>query len=278
MKKLRSALSLFIPVFILFITGASIHAASSDIQKLYDNGGILTGSEQSEIESLCDEYSQKADADIIILTENGIDTNRKTFIEDFYDSNDTVLTDSIILLINMDPDNRGVEVQGYGQAEFNLSDSRLEKILDDITPMLKDGNYYDAMKEYVLKAEHYMNSGPDTDYQHTEQDNANYNENYYEDSQKAKKINIPVLLLISAAIGGITVGVMAYRSGGKMTVSQGTYLSEGNSRILARHDRYIRTSTTKTKRPDPSSGSSGSSGGGGVSSGGSSHSGAGRSF
>ena len=74
-------------------------------------------------------------------------------------------------------------------------------------------------------------------------------------------------LLISVIIGGIIIGVMIYHSGGKMTASGQTYLDREHSSLVRRHDHYIRTHTTRTKRQTDSDSSS--SGGGGSSSGGS---------
>ena len=67
-------------------------------------------------------------------------------------------------------------------------------------------------------------------------------------------------LLISVIIGGITIGVMIYHSGGKMTASGQTYLDRERSSLIRRHDHYIRTHTTRTKRKtDSASSSSGGS-------------------
>ncbi|MNE72309.1 hypothetical protein D3C80_1682370 [compost metagenome] len=75
------------------------------------------------------------------------------------------------------------------------------------------------------------------------------------------------------AIGGIVVGMMAYRSGGRVTVNRRTYEDASTSGIVDHQDRYIRTTVTKTKIEKSSGGGSGGGGGGGVTSGGHSHSG-----
>ena len=72
-------------------------------------------------------------------------------------------------------------------------------------------------------------------------------------------------------IGGIVVGLMAYRSGGRVTVNSHTYEDASTSGIVDRQDQYIRTTVTKRKI-EKSSGSS-SGGGGGITGGGHSHSG-----
>ena len=71
---------------------------------------------------------------------------------------------------------------------------------------------------------------------------------------------------------------MAYNSGGRVTVSEGTYRDFSSSRVVDRRDNYLRTSVTKTRKPSSDNNSSGGgfSGGGssgGTTSGGHSHSG-----
>jgi uncharacterized protein len=79
-------------------------------------------------------------------------------------------------------------------------------------------------------------------------------------------------------IGAIAVGIMAYGSGGRVTVNNRTYMDGKNSKVVASRDDYIRTVTTRVRRPSNNNGGGRSSGGGGISSGGSSHSGGGRGF
>ena len=86
-------------------------------------------------------------------------------------------------------------------------------------------------------------------------------------------------IIASLTIAGIAVSVMAYNSGGRITVNEGTYRDFSNSRVIERNDNYIRTSVTKRRKPsDDNQNSGGSGGGGGVSSGGHSHSGSRGSF
>ena len=65
----------------------------------------------------------------------------------------------------------------------------------------------------------------------------------------------------SVAIGGIVVGVMTYRSGGRVTVNRATYEDTDNSHVIDRQDRYIRT--TVTKRKIEKNNNNGGGGGGG---------------
>ncbi|MNC75575.1 hypothetical protein D3C75_1271320 [compost metagenome] len=79
-------------------------------------------------------------------------------------------------------------------------------------------------------------------------------------------------------IGGIVVGIMAYNSGGRVTVNRATYEDSGASSVVDRGDRYIRTTVTKTKIEKNNNNGGGGGGGGGTTRGGHSHSGSSRSF
>jgi len=71
---------------------------------------------------------------------------------------------------------------------------------------------------------------------------------------------------------------MAYGSGGRVTVNNRTYLDNQHSNLINRRDDYIRTVTTRARKPSNNNGDGRSSGGGGISLDGYSHSGGGREF
>lgn len=251
----------------------------ADITHVSDDAGLFTETEVDDLEAQCIQVSEANDINAIILTINGTEKTRKQYIEDYYDSMDTVLSDAVIMLIDMDSENRGIEMQGYGNCEFTLSDDRIESVLDDVVGYLQDGDYYNAMLTYLEDVDYYSNLAPSTTYQHTEADNQNYNENYYEESQNPSFVSVSLRnLLIAVVIGAIVVFIMAFNSGGRMTADQGDYIDAAHSRILGQYDRYIHTTTTRRPKPKPQSSSGGGFGGGGVSAGGHSHSGGGRSF
>ncbi|MFA9466527.1 MAG: TPM domain-containing protein [Velocimicrobium sp.] len=256
---------------------------ASEVTYVSDDAALFTDDEKEALEDTCREVSNTNDLDIIILTINGTDLTRKQYIENYYDSMDSVLSDAVILLINMDSDNRGVELQGYGDCESTLSDDRIESILDDITPYLSDGAYYNSMNAFIDDVDYYVNLTPTTNYQHTEQDNQNYREDHSNNNNTVNTTSFTTKslrnLLIAVVIGVISVLIMAYNSGGRMTTTQSAYLDASHSKILGQYDHYVRTTTTRVPKPKPPQNNSGGGfGGGGVSAGGSSHSGGGRSF
>jgi uncharacterized protein len=268
--------------------------ASPEDQKVYDFSGLFSDQEVSELEGIFKKYGVEGLIDIVAITVDSLDSiTRKKYLEDFYDEYgfgyDKEFGDAVLLLINMDPADRGVEIQGYGMAEYYVNNDRIEYMLDDITELLKSGDYYEAMEEYAKQAAYYMNQekGVKVEPATGDQNTGNgYGESsydgpsdYYGEKEDNIFYNTLVQLGIALAIGGISVGVMAANSGGRITVHNRTYLNEGTSGVVDSRDDYIRTTTTKVRKPQNNNNGGGrSSGGGGISSGGNSHSGGGRGF
>ena len=270
------------------------YAAPSD-QKLFDNADLFTDEEKDELESILNEHEEKGTVDIVVISKYDIeDKTRKEFLEDFYDEYgfgyNKESGDTALILINMDPNDRGVEIQGYGKAQFFLHDDRTEHILDDIVPLLSERKFFDAVELFAKQVAYYMNEEKGVNIKLYEEaksnsslDNVYYGKkvqdgpsNYYGENNTLKTILIRVA--ISTGVGIIVVVIMAYNSSGKVTTSDRTYLDSSTSRVIAHRDTYVRTSTSKVRKPTQSSSGGRSSGGGGHSSGGSSHSGGGRSF
>lgn len=290
--------SFFILTFSLFLLltlllhPSSAYAAPED-QKVYDNYGLFTEDEANQLEEIAKENGEKGKVDIVIITEASIgDKTRKKYLEDFYDQYgfgyNKEFGDAALILINMDPSDRGVEIQGYGEAEYYLNNDRIEYVLDDIVPLLSDGRYYDAMVQFAEETAYYMNEkkgvntsnpvGGENSGEYYGESSYDGPSNYYGEKQSNILFNPLVQLGISLVIGAIVVGSMAYGSGGRMTVNNNTYIDNQHSMVVARRDDYIRTVTTRVRKPSNNGGGGRSSGGGGISSGGSSHSGGGRGF
>ncbi|NLU51263.1 MAG: hypothetical protein GXX10_00105 [Clostridiaceae bacterium] len=258
------------------------HGVYAEEQLVYDYAGLLKEDEIENLESIAQEIGSQYNTTIYIITDNNSKgLSRKRYLEDFADSKE--VTNSVIIFVNMEPGNRGVEIQGYGQDEFRMNNSRIEFVLDEVVPHLSNGDYYTAFTTFLEKTRYYLGKDPSED-KVIRTPNPNYagsDKNYQKELRRNNIFyNIWFQLLVSLGIGGIVAGVLVHNSGGKVTVNDRTYLDSQNSRVVDHWDRYIRTTTTKVRNSSSSSGSSSSSrsGGSGVSSGGRSHSGGGRSF
>ena len=246
-------LLIFVFLFAFFFQFTYPAFAGTGEQRVYDKAGLLSAQEIETLEALSREIGQRYNTDIYMITDKDSGgLSRKRYIEDFADRME--VTNSTIIFINMEAGNRGVEIQGYGNDEFYMNDFRIEHVLDKIVPYLSAGEYYTALTAFLEQTETYLGRNPKKD---------------------SLLANSWFQLVVSLAAGGIIVAIMAVRSGGKVTVNERTYLDSSRSKVVARHDDFVRTATTRVRRPQSSSGGRG---GGGVSMGGRSHSGGGRSF
>jgi len=261
MKK-RTILAILFFIVVYLAVPMEMSLASAELKTLiYDEAGLLNKEEYDELNVMANEYSAKRETDIIILTsinDDNIDVMKMT--EDFYDEQapgyDKPHGNAVIL--TMDMSNRDFYLAGFYKGKEYLDEGRLNKINDKISPDLAKGDYRLAFQKYIQTSYKYMGFRPGVN-----PDNILFN-GWFQ-------------LAVSLGIGGIIVGMMAYRSGGRVTVNRQTYEDASTSGILERQDTYMRTTTTKRKIEKNNSGGSGG-GGGGTTGGGHSHSGSRGSF
>lgn len=258
MRKIRKSLPIIISICLvlsLFVSTKTVSAAtnSSSIQHVHDDAGLFSSGEISDLEAKCTSYGNKAGIQIMILThDNQAAPGAEKYIEDFEDQLPS--GDRVYLLIDMH--SRTVFIEGYGTAETYINSTRIDKIINKITPDLTSADYYDACISYIKQSAAYMND-------------------HSSDNPVINALSkVWVQLLIAVVIGVIAVAVMAYNSGGRMTVSGSNYIDQNNSGLIGRRDDYIRTTVTRIRKPQNNS----SGFRGGVSAGGRSHSSGGGRF
>lgn len=240
-------------------------AGTATTKKLIvDDAALLSQQDYDELNALANEYGAKRETDIVIYTsKNAANTEVMELTEDFYDQQapgyDKPHGNAVILTLDMK--NRQVYLAGFYKAKQYLDDGRLDKIRNKLTPDLTNGDYAGAFQTYITTAYKYMGVRPGAN-----PDNILF--------------NIWVQCVVALIVAGLIVGVMVFRSGGRVTVNAKTYEEAGTSKIVGEHDQYLRTTITKQKieKKTNNGGGSGGGGGGGVSKGGHSHSGSKGSF
>lgn len=289
MKQLRKkaghllgCLGLLMGIFMVVLFLPSFCMAQEQItQHIYDHAGYFSTEEAEELEELCLEYGEAADANIVLLIEDGVKNKKwKEFLEDFYDENEDALGDAALLLLDINKEERRIEMQGYGEMEYYISDSRIDDMIAKMLPDLKSGDYYTALSSFPVMVKDYYDSGYGEDArQHTEADNENYDPYYYEKEEENPLLTSMLIAFpISLVVAGVGTFLMAHRAGGADTTTFHSYMNESRQNLIGRYDRYTHTTTSKRRKPQENHNSGGGGGGGGVSSGGNSHSGGGSSF
>lgn len=263
--RLRTLLALLLVVLLLpLLPLSTAHAQEGGTAKnlVYDEAQLLSAQEIADLNALANKLGAKRKTDFIIYTtrnEAGTDVVKLT--QDFYDNKapgyDKAHGNAAILTLDMK--NREIYLAGFYKGKEYLEDARLDKIRNKITPDLTAGSYYGAFKTYINTAYRYMGISPSAN-----PDNPLFN-NW-------------IQLAIAAALGVGIVGMMAYQSGGRVTVNSQTYEVSSASGIIDKQDQYIRTTVTRRKIEKNNGGGGGGGGGGGTTGGGHSHSGSRGSF
>ncbi|MCM3357845.1 TPM domain-containing protein [Psychrobacillus sp. MER TA 171] len=246
---------LFIALFLLLLPIGLTEAADTK-QRVFDEAGLLTASEIDALEKLSSEYSEKNETDFVFLTTNGADDKGlDTYVEDFADRTGIGYGkhNGSATIVGIDMVNRDVVLRGFDKAEEYLDNQRMDLLRDKITPELSAGSYYDAFSNFILTADKYMEYNPGV-------------------NPESILFKWWFQLGASLALGGIIVGMMAFNSGGRVTVNSRTYFEENNSRINSKRDVFVNQTVSKVKKPTNNNNGGGSSGGG-VTSGGRSFSG-----
>nr|WP_245349921.1 TPM domain-containing protein [Cytobacillus eiseniae] len=254
----KQSLFFLLTIFILFVPwGISVNADSmNQKQYIYDYAELLSETEVEELESLSSELSEQMNTAFMVITVNGMDgKDIIPYVQDFYDEHapgyDQPHGNTSILTIDLQT--RDVYLAGFKKAEQYLDDARLDMVRNKITPDLSQGNYFQAFSVYIHTAHDYMGFKPGVNPENI-------------------LFKWWFQLAVSLIVAGIIVALMAYRSGGRVTVSAQNYMNNNQSGILNKYDNYIRQTVTKQKKPSSNT-KSGGGGGGGISRGGHSHSG-----
>lgn len=266
-------------LFLVFLVPKYSMAQEQVENHVIDRAECFTKDQMTQLDELCLQYGETSDANIVMLTENGVESGGwKEYLEDYYDENASLLGNCVLLLLDVNKKERHIEIQGYGEMEYYLTDERIETSIDAMFDDLKSGDYYSALVSFPPMVGNYYQSGYGEDARtHTQEDNENYDPYYYKESSHFLTFAL-MALPIALIFAGIGTFVLVHNTGGQDTTNFRSYMGDGNRSLIGRYDRYTHTTTTKRRKPQENSGGGSHSGGGGVSSGGHSHSGGGRSF
>ena len=250
----------FLLLFLTFsciLSYPSVNATSTeDVDRIYDYASSLKASEEEDLETLAEEYYKETGNNYLIVTtttlaefeyEEGFSSEKncelysKAFYDMFVSNYGEKYKNCIILTIDLS-ENRYANITSQNELKTKLDNERRILALKKFQPMLSKGNYYDAYEKYMNTVNHYQKIKPGIN-----ADNI-FLKTWFQ-------------LILALAIGGITITIMIYNSGGKITVTGQTYFDKEGSRTVSKHDHYTHTRTTRTKRETRNNNSSGGSGG-----------------
>lgn len=252
MKIRRTILFVFMMIAIML---PSFQAWAAQ-QRVFDDAGLFSPAESTALEQSIAAATENTKLDLVVvtITDNQGKTSR-AYADDFYDENGFGYgesEDGVLFLINMA--DREVYISTTGIAIRYLTDQRIDRILDRVYPYLSEGRYKDGAIAFLDQVEYYVQQGiPSNQYS---QDETTGEISRYREMDTGTKILI--YLLISFAVGGITVGIMAMQNKGRSATNSNTYLVRDSFHVVNRVDRHINTRVTHV-RIDTNSGGGGKS-------------------
>lgn len=280
MKKKLMTLSivfLFVFSFVLSLQGF----AYSGPPLIYDEPGLLTSSEKSELTGLAEELSDRYHCAVAAVFVNSLNSYRQIqdFADDFYDSNGYGYGsshDGIMLVVSMAE--RKTHLTTTGKAIDIFTDYGLEKVEKSFLTKLSPGDYAYAVKSFLSSSEELLKQYSDTGIPY---DISGSGANSY-----SQKKGFSLVGIIGSLFGGFALGGAPLRKQKKEMTSvqvkaNASDYKTGSLRLSVRNDRFITKNITRVPRPrDNNRGSGGFSGRSSIhfSSSGSSHGGRSGSF
>lgn len=298
-KTLSVCLSLLLVICLATLTFAADIPEVDNSVLMHDIGGFLTDNQVETLESNLRYLVERYDISIVIATTNDVgNRTSRVYAEDFYEYNNFGIGDDnsgLIFLVDMDT--RNIYISTFGKAIRIFTDQNIDYVLDNAFEYIADGDIYgtclafaNSADEVLFAWDEYVARTGDDEYNVTLPDGQNEGTIYYTEKKDLKS---GPSLALSAGIGfafSLLVALSLYfthnRSlpGGLAGIS---YTNPSEQVLTAKSDIFLRTHTTRTKKPENNS-SGGGGGGGGISfsgsssvgrtSSGSSSGGGGRSF
>lgn len=230
---------LFVLSFALSIT--SFAFAASDL--MVDESGLLSASEEQELEDKLQQYSSEHEADIVIVTVDSLDgKSAMEFADDYYDYagyGQGENKDGIILLVSTGERDWWISTAGFGITAF--TDAGLEYISDKFVSDLSDGDYAKAFNTF-----------------------ADLSNQYFEQAETGEPYDVGNLpkewdaLVWMIAIGFVAGIIIAYlivlkwkRQLESVKYEHGaqTYIVPGSLTITGSSDTFLYSNVTMTPRP-----------------------------
>lgn len=260
MFKLKGYISriFWLSFFVIFFFQSLVLFASS--QNVIDEMGFLSEKEivylQSEIEEIQDNFLMDV---VIVITDDTEGKTSMVFADDYFDYNGFGIGndhDGILLLVNMDA--RELWISTTGSQTINQYESSIDVMIDQITPYLSNGQYYEAGLELIRNIESIEENGNMPVVQKTFL------------TKVGDMVKSPIPYIAGILLASIATGIITLSSKGKVTVTNRTYEAPGSFKLERQTDRFIRENIHRVKIETKSSsgggshtGSSGRSHGGG---------------
>lgn len=256
-------------------------AALADGDRVFDRAELFTASEVQELEQEIQAFQKETGMDFVIVTSNESHKGSAQQIADaFYEQGGFGLDEEKSgILYYIDMDDRYHYLSTTGAMIDYMTDARIENAIDEVTRYLSAGAYAQGASQMISIVRQYVRAGiPEGQYRYDVVTGQRLTARH----KALTKNEIILALVIGFAVCLIYVACVRSRYSLKGSTYHYSYQDNGSMKLTDQEDTYLRTTTTRVRKPDPpeNTGSHGGGGGSGVhtSSSGTSHGGGGGHF
>lgn len=270
---------IFALLLVLSCLWASVALADGD--RVFDRAELFTASEVQELEQEIQAFQEETGMDFVIVTSNESHKGSAQQIADaFYEQGGFGLDEEKSgILYYIDMDDRYHYLSTTGAMIDYMTDARIENAIDEVTRYLSAGAYAQGASQMISIVRQYIRDGiPEGQYRYDVVTGQRLTARH----KALTKNEILLALVIGLAVCLIYVACVKSRYSLKGSTYHYSYQDNGSMKLTDQEDTYLRTTTTRVRKPDPpeNTGSHGGGGGSGVhtSSSGTSHGGGGGHF
>lgn len=270
---------IFALLSVLSCLWASVALADGD--RVFDRAELFTASEVQELEQEIQAFQEETGMDFVIVTSNESHKGSAQQIADaFYEQGGFGLDEEKSgILYYIDMDDRYHYLSTTGAMIDYMTDARIENAIDEVTRYLSAGAYAQGASQMISIVRQYIRDGiPEGQYRYDVVTGQRLTARH----KALTKNEIILALVIGFAVCLIYVACVRSRYSLKGSTYHYSYQDNVAMKLTDQEDTYLRTTTTRVRKPDPpeNTGSHGGGGGSGVhtSSSGTSHGGGGGHF
>lgn len=278
MKKKQAWLALLTALLLASVLGGAL----ADGARVFDRADLFSSSEERAIEESIAAFQESTGMDFVVLTaREDYDGSQQQVADAFYEQGGFGLDDEhsgIIYFIDMY--DRYHYLSTTGQMIDYMPDVRIDSAIERCKRYLSAGDYAGAVQHMISLVSDYVRSGiPEGQYRYDVVTGQRLTARH----KALTKNEILLALVIGLVVCLIYVACVKSRYSLKGSTYHYSYQDNGSMKLTDQEDTYLRTTTTRVRKPDPpeSTGSHGGGGGGSgvhTSSSGTSHGGGGGHF
>lgn len=229
----------------LMLAAALPVAAEAYPDRVFDEAGLLSDSEENRLNDSIAALRKKTGLDCVVLTVNSIGSKSATaYADDFYDDRaNGFSSDGVLILVSMEDHDWAISTTGKGIKVLN--DRRLKDMESGIVSKMSDKNWYGAFDRFISRTS----------------DAYDAYEAGYDGFNKGNYTFLYLIIVpgIAIIIGFAVVSVMKSAMNTARPRNQAAdYVRPGSFVLTDKRDLFLYSKTTKIRRQTSSSSSGGS--------------------